>query len=93
MSQEIDDMLKEFQNYNFKFNFQDLGMLLFQYEKLLADFLALRKMVIEHIHSTTMKDKDELYDELENKTTEIFRELWADFVAQRGNPKDNKNGD
>ena len=42
--------------------------------------------MVNHIATTTFKDKDELYEEIDKYYVEIFRELWADFVSQYGNP-------
>ncbi|MDR3666093.1 MAG: hypothetical protein P4L35_04530 [Ignavibacteriaceae bacterium] len=44
----------------------------------------LRKFIVKHIHEVTLKDEDELFEELDNAVNKIKKELFVDFIGQRG---------
>jgi len=83
---EIDEMMKEFSGYNFEWKMRDVGLLLFKYERLFADYLALKSIVFDHIRNTTSENAEELDARYKAKFGEIFRDRWADFVVKYGEP-------
>jgi hypothetical protein len=74
--------LKEF-NYKYQLP-KDIGEIFVRIIGLEANIYALRKFIVKHIHEVTLKDEDELFEELDNKVNKIKKELFVDFIGQRG---------
>ena len=86
-----DEMIKRFEGFDYKYDFSDIGLLVFENLMLKADLFALKKYVARQFLNLNTEVLDEPTDELlrqhdiiDKYSDEYFQILFTEYVQQRG---------